>query len=151
MDVRRVLGGLAGVAGLVIGGCAGPGDAPPQSILPAPAALASPVPRREQLVPLTLSAAQLNLVQAALKDKVGDHTTIDRVKAGQHPKSGAVTVCGHVLGRGTRMPFTGNFLDVKSKIDPSHRTTTFVPLSVGRTEAERYSVTKVCLEDGLGV
>lgn len=150
MSSRGTSVGAVAVVALLIGGCAGQSEMPPQSILPAPAALAAP-PRRDSLVPLTLSAAQMNLVRTALKDKVGDLTAVDRIKAGQHPKTGAVVVCGHALGRGTRMPFTGNFLDVKSKIDPTHRTTTFVPLSVGRSEPERYSVTKVCLEDGLGV
>ncbi len=150
MSLRRLSAGVAVGLGLLGGGCAGQSEVPPQSILPSPAALAAP-PRREMLVPLSLSAVQVNLVRAALKEKVRDLSAIDRIKAGQHPRTGAVTVCGHALGGGRRVPFTGNFLDVKSKIDPSHRTTTFVPLSVGHSEPERYSVTKVCLEDGLGV
>ena len=145
MRVRRWSLALfaAPLAALGVAGCASQSSDAPPLIKPIEV---KPV-AKEPLVLVTLTPVHLEIVKSGLKPKVKDLTGLDKVKAGRHKTTGAITVCGQALTKSSRIPFTGNFLDVKGKTGPA---TTFVPLSIATTDADRHAVAKVCTEDGLG-
>lgn len=128
---------------LGVAGCASQSSDAPPLIKPADVK----PPAKEPLVLVTLTPVHLEIVKAGLRPKLKDLTGLDKVKAGQQKATGAITVCGQALTKTSRVPFTGNFLDVKGKKGPA---TTFVPLSIAATDADRHAITKVCAEDGLG-